>query len=239
MADIKNHSTLPTNLEGYWELEEANGTRVDSHGSNDLTENGTGGVANESAKIGNGALFASADTDYLDSSTDPGPSGDWSVAGWVDFNTVSRYSWLFYSGVGTNTGFGVRFENDNKIFAQFGTASTVAKTRTTSAHVSSTGTWYHVAVTADVSAGEAGITIYVNNSSVATTSVTDTATSMTAVAHSEIGGAAGGQTIDGTIDEVGVWSKVLTSGEVSDLYNSGSGIPYEEVTTFIPNVMIY
>ena len=32
---------------------------------------------------------------------------------------------------------------------------------------------------------------------------------------------------DGKIDEVGIWSRVLTSGEISDLYNSGSGLTYD------------
>jgi len=40
ITDVKN-SSLATNLVSYWELEEASGTRVDSHGSNDLTDNNT------------------------------------------------------------------------------------------------------------------------------------------------------------------------------------------------------
>jgi len=30
------------------------------------------------------------------------------------------------------------------------------------------------------------------------------------------------------MDEVAIWSKALTSNEVSDLYNSGNGLPYDE-----------
>jgi hypothetical protein len=36
----------------------------------------------------------------------------------------------------------------------------------------------------------------------------------------------GGQNFLGEIDEVGIWSRALTSGEISDLYNSGSGLSY-------------
>ena len=32
---------------------------------------------------------------------------------------------------------------------------------------------------------------------------------------------------DGTMDEIGTWSKVLTSDEVTELYNSGDGLPYD------------
>jgi hypothetical protein len=31
---------------------------------------------------------------------------------------------------------------------------------------------------------------------------------------------------DGMIDEIGVWSRALTSGEVTQLYNSGAGLQY-------------
>jgi len=36
----------------------------------------------------------------------------------------------------------------------------------------------------------------------------------------------GGDYMDGLVDEVGIWNKVLTSGEITDLYNSGSGLAY-------------
>ena len=32
--------------------------------------------------------------------------------------------------------------------------------------------------------------------------------------------------IDGIMDEVGIWSRTLTSTEISDLYNSGDGLAY-------------
>jgi len=35
---------------------------------------------------------------------------------------------------------------------------------------------------------------------------------------------------DGLIDEVGIWSRALNSTEVSELYNSGSGLAYPFTT---------
>ena len=37
------------------------------------------------------------------------------------------------------------------------------------------------------------------------------------------------QLFDGIIDEVGVWSKELTASEVDDLFQGGSGLPYESL----------
>ena len=37
----------------------------------------------------------------------------------------------------------------------------------------------------------------------------------------------GGDFLDGELNQVCVWSKVLSSGEVTSLYASGSGIPYD------------
>jgi hypothetical protein len=36
---------------------------------------------------------------------------------------------------------------------------------------------------------------------------------------------------NGTIDEVGIWDRILTSSEISDLYNNGVGIAYSATTT--------
>jgi len=49
-----------------------------------------------------------------------------------------------------------------------------------------------------------------------------------------------GHAFDGLLDEVGIWDKALTSTEVSDLYNSGNGLPYEAAaaSTFIPRIMM-
>ena len=40
-TDIKNDATLSTNLVSCWELQEESGSRIDSHGDNDLTDNNT------------------------------------------------------------------------------------------------------------------------------------------------------------------------------------------------------
>jgi len=41
-STISSHPTLTNGLISHWELDEASGVRYDSHGSNDLTDNGGG-----------------------------------------------------------------------------------------------------------------------------------------------------------------------------------------------------
>ena len=44
-------------------------------------------------------------------------------------------------------------------------------------------------------------------------------------------GLTSGYNFDGIIDEVGIWSKVLTHAEITSLYNSGNGLAYSSFTS--------
>jgi hypothetical protein len=71
---------------------------------------------------------------------------------------------------------------------------------------------------------------YVDNSSAAETVFATGASGFTDGSEITIGSTGGtGQYTDGIIDEVGIWEKALTSGEVSELYNSGSGLAYDDI----------
>ena len=224
MSDVKN-SSLATNLGSYWELEEASGTRVDSHGSNDLTDVNTVGTA--TGIQGNGADFERSNTEYLISSTGPGITGDWSISFWLKQESQTINQWPITSYTSGEGGILLRVNSDGKLFAQFGNGGTVSKTVTTASQIT-IGSWYHVVFTSDVSAGTNGYTVYVNGSSVALTADTSTATSVGAQANMTIGAlGAGTQPFDGVIDEVGIWSRILSASDVTTLYNSGAGIPYD------------
>ena len=94
----------------------------------------------------------------------------------------------------------------------------------------SLNTWYHVAVT--FNAGS--VTFYVNGVQQGTTqsavvsslNQSDT-NSFFAGAYSTTGGTSPNAAFfDGKMDEVGVWSRALSGAEISQLYNSGSGLSY-------------
>ena len=120
----------------------------------------------------------------------------------------------------------------------YGLRLNIADTASTSTSLNknttlSNATWYHVVVTYDLSAGTAEY--WVNGVSLGTTA--GGATSLqngdgpfTIANRAEPDGAAG-ICWDGAIDEIGVWAKILTDGEIKALYNDGSAIPYEVAAT--------
>ena len=84
----------------------------------------------------------------------------------------------------------------------------------------------HFAITYDRSADD--IKIYKDGSTV---SHTKAGVAIAAIHDSsapfELGDYNSGSEFDGLIDECGIWSRVLTAGEITDLYNSGAGLPYD------------
>lgn len=237
MADIKNHTSLATSLQSYWDLEEADGTRYDLHGSSDFTQNGTGGVDQETGKVGNAATFATGDSDFLSGSgVDISGTTDKSVAFWIKIGTAPSSGTTYalftdYQNVGNNRAWAMTYRNNGGTL-QFYTITSDNGTATATGTLNQTltaGTWYHVAFLYDKSAGS--IQIYVNGSSAGTISSQKT-TIYNGSDPFRIGalGDGGGTAwyLDGAVDEFGVWDKLLTSSEITDLYNSGSGIAYYE-----------
>lgn len=225
--DIKNDATLATNLDAYWTLDEASGTRSDSHtGGYDLTDTNTVGSA--TGLLNNGADFEASNEEYFSNSSFD-VTGDFSISAWVNFESFTTHNTIATKGDQYKLGF---YTNPSGNFAlQYKETSGSASALITDTAYS-TGTWYHAVVTVDVSQGYSGITVYIDGSSVATTQTGDAATSIdTGTKDFLVGarhnGAAKQLYCDGVIDELGIWSKVLTSGEVTDLYNSGTPLPYE------------
>ena len=236
--DVKNDPTLSTSLISYWEMEEASGTRTDSHASNDLTDINTVGQSTSCIQ-GDCADMESTNSEYLSisdaSQSGLDVSGDFSVSAWIKReNAVSGYIAAKDNG-GGNRAYNIVFGSGGGLEVVFCSnvscsVSNNSKYTTTNANgVPSTGVWYHVVVTIDVSDTTSGVAVYVNSVSKSVTKVRHNATSI-ANSSSEFAVGAlsgGGGNFDGLYDEFGIWSKELTSGEVSDLYNSGSGIPYD------------
>ena len=96
-------------------------------------------------------------------------------------------------------------------------------------------TWHHVVCTYTTNNGP--IKIYIDGTLAETDAVTQGTISYTNVEYFGIGarvnrvvGHGDPEHWKGLIDEVGVWSRTLTQAEVTDLYNDGDGMSYEEGT---------
>lgn len=237
-TDIKNDATLSTNLISVWEFEEASGTRVDSHGSNDLTDNNT--VGQTTGVQGNAANFVRANSEYL-SISDASQSGlDFSGASsfafWINISNAPTSGATYYvfakTGVGAgNRGYyGVYYESGgNTRFQLFGSTNGTAFASADGILSLGTSTWHHVCCVFDTP--NTDILVYLDGNSTPAISQTSGLGSQwsTNGFDFKLGdhSTSTGQYLDGYLDQFCVWNKVLSTTEVADLYNSGSGIPYE------------
>lgn len=220
--------TLTVKLRSYWALNESSGNAEDGVGENDATNNS---VTYSSGKLGNGAVFDGS-TSYLShaASLFPTGSGVRSWSGWVKLDVLpssgNAVVIAYYGANSAGNGCGLAIYNNagtyklRNIF--YGTDYDETITI-------STGVWYHVASTYD------GVTLksYFNGSLLGSGA---SKTFVTTATGGNIGQLNGGSSkIDGMIDELGVWERPLTSGEIATLYNSGSGLsPFSTPVTVSP-----
>ena len=228
MADVKN-SSLATDLVSYWEFEEASGSRIDSHGSNDLTDNNTVGQA--TGKIGNAADLELANSESL-SITDAAQTGlditgDFSMSLWWKPESKGTSQVFIGKWAPSNYSYGVRYQasdgfsmyNSSNGSSVFGFGSKVS-------HAITIGNWYHVVAVFDVSAGSCKF--YIDGVDIGSSTGMRTST-FNGAAPFTVGKVGTADELgDGLYDELAVWGgRLLSAGDVSDLYNSGNGIPYE------------
>jgi len=203
---------LTDNLIAFWELEETTGTRVDAHGSNDLAENN--GVGSETGKVGTCSLHVAANNEYLNLADNTDLSSgdiDFSVQAWVwadsehaggivTKKTEYRLTW---------NGLDFYWVFNNKL-VQSGFNSL------------SLDTWYHFIGTHDAT----GNTVELFRDASSVDSDTDLGGSDSA--NDFIIGAHDSTTwpFDGRADQVGIWKKVLSASEITELHNSGNGLSY-------------
>lgn len=238
---------LKTNLVSWWTLDETSGTRNDSHGTNHLTDNNT--VLYGTGKKGNAADFEFANSEYL-SIADASQSGlditgDMSISAWVkiesapgNYKLVSKwgasngsYMLAYYDNAGTKK---IRLDlYDN------GDGSNNVPVDWT--YTLTNGTWYHIVVVTDVGATNSVSELFINGVSQGTGTHTGVNAIFSGTGAFNIGAYGGiDGYADGMIDEVGIWNKLLTGAEVTELYNSGNGMTYTDLdaggATFIPRI---
>lgn len=221
-------NTLLDGLISYWEMDEAaNSTRVDSHGSNDLadpTNCGTRAGINSTTA----ADFAGTPTDYLllasGSETDfRFGSGSWSWLTWVLFDTTAAGPVIMkYAGSGSREFALFRETASDVAFYMSPNGTTVSGVARISSGIS-TGVWH--LFYCYYNGSEIGISL-------------DNGTPVTA---SYSGGQYAGTTeirfgdwsastseLDGGLQKVGFWNRVLGADDVTAYYNSGNGLVYAD-----------
>lgn len=234
---------LDTNLVSYWKFDESSGNAADAVGSNTLTNNNTATFA--TGKINNAADLELSSTQYF-SIADASQSGldfssTWSLSGWVNLESNGVSNFIASKDDNNQRSYVIRIQaNDggasaNRIVGQmFSSLTTNARWEGYGSTQLSTGTWYHVVVTFDASGPT--MKMYVNGveETVTITVSTFSGTIQNGTAPFQVGADTfDGGKYDGMIDELGVWSRVLSQSDVTALYNGGAGSAYPFSTAYI------
>jgi hypothetical protein len=209
-------SSLNTGLVAYWKMDAASGTRVDSVGSNHLaitngTVNAVTGKLNNAVEFDLGPNGVIGAADHADLSI----TGDYTISFWFQHygSQSSHVQRKFYLGWVLQMNLTVLELILNDSVSGSVTATTAALTGST---------WYHIVAWYD--SADKKVRLRVND--------TTTYTSPTALSNGpadttedfEVGGG-GGSYFWGKVDEMGLWQRLLTAGEITTLYNGGGTPP--------------
>jgi hypothetical protein len=219
---------LNDGLTAFWKLEEVSGTRVDSFGTNHLSDFNT--VTQAVGKIGNAAQFTKANGEYLfiaDNSDVSTGDIDFTIAVWVylDSKPVNQMDIITKRGASVGvTEYILRYEGSaiDRFTFWIGGPTFISVTANNFG-VPSLSTWYFIVAWHDAAANT--INIRVNNGtadSVTTGGQVVPDTSSELRIGSDQSGL--GDYWDGRIDAVGFWKRVLTADEQTDLYNNNNGL---------------
>jgi len=243
---------LTDNLISYWKLDEPSGvTATDEKSANNGAN--TNATVNQSGKLGTSYSFGG--TAYItvanESNFDFDIGNTYSFSAWVYYTTEvatgnciisKRLSGSPYTGIN----FGMFPHSTKQKLALLhyhynGSTHKYIYSRDTAEMTKNA--WVHVVATYDGSGTKEGMKLYKNGTEV--TYVYDDYGPVATLLTNEpvrIGvDLESNRYFKGSIDEVGVWSKVLSSSEVTALYNSGNGLTYPFVTSSIKtfNGLVY
>lgn len=234
-------STLLVGLAAWWKLDEVGGDRGDSSGNGwTLTDVNT--VTSQAGLIGNEAVFVSANSEklFIPTTEDAQPFREdqsFSFSTWVTFDSLAatqtlgsvyeisgdQRKWLLQFNFGAGA---LSFLTSND--GTFASADTLATTGWSGV----TSTRYHVVVTYDVVTNAKAIYVdgVLDNSNTASHSAGSHRSTDSIVLGAQRAGVST-DFLDGKLDETAYWSRPLTADEVSELYNSGSGITIEDLAS--------
>jgi len=249
---IDTNGTLQQNLISYWRLDETSaGTaavaRNDSFSTNHLTDNNT--VTSATGKRNDAGSFEADNDEYL-SCTDASCGGtskldfdtnpQLSVSAWFKTSTAGTQKVIANKKdqLGTSAGYALYLASTNAVGCVVGDGTNWVS-KTSAATTYADGAWHHAVCLFNLNSSADTLTLYVDGT--ADPGGTEDTSSVTGSLNTtddfRIGtqgtGSGGTSDFDGQIDEVGVWRKIISSQEITDLYNSDNGSTYSSVGSFI------
>jgi hypothetical protein len=217
VSDTTETATLPLNaglrngLQAFYKLDD---TTDASGNGNTLTNNNS--VTFSSGKIGNAAVFNGSNRLTTSSNISIG-SSDFSISSWVNFSSLGNS--IINLIMATNAGLALYYAKswygtvDKLVVSKYGVSN-----QREEYWVPNLSQWYHIAVTRSGS----DMKVFINGSDLGTTTNNE---AYSQSAPLQIGGEPYTMTsYDVSVDAVGIWNRALTESEITELYNSGSGL---------------
>lgn len=226
--------TVPTEgLEAYWSLDDESGDFIDATGNGfDLTRNN--GVTTTTGKVGGGAEFESASSQYLEGSASNtlSASTGLSVGGWFRNNTdIGQVVFMSKWATSGDNGEWLIYGSSNTFHFALSTDGTYNATYDIFDDTFDDGSWHFVVGTWNGST----MTLYVDGVSIDTQAIGTVKNDGTAPIQMGYDPFGSGVEADATMDELFVYNRALTAGEVTAMYNGGSGFSYgSSATYFLP-----
>ena len=213
----------------YYKLDEnaANTDVDDAHGSNDGTAStNTANLYDASGKI-NSTFDFDGSSEYFTVVTSSLDNQDTiSCSGWVYIDSAGNGNRRgIIESYGTNIWAGISIEvgTDNKIKTYIPNPTHALSDILIDSGTSPTDQWVHIVVVR--TDGDNQLWINGVEEDTGTTTSTMSSSNFTCFRVGTYRGA-NDRFFDGKIDEVGIWSRALTSTEISELYSSTNGLPY-------------
>jgi len=219
-------SALLTNLVSYWKMDEASGSALDAHGSNTLTPDGGGTIGSSAGKISTARILTAANSQSFSISDNASVSLgdiDCTIIGWFKATTLPTFDFVSKDiETGSDREYLVGYNGSRMRFGVFSAAGAFTQIVANTFGALSTGTWYHVAAWHDSVNNILGISVNGTSDTVSYSSGIRDAAARFAIGSR----GANANRLDGLVDEIGLWKRMLTPTERANIYNSGSGLAY-------------
>lgn len=209
---------LTDNLVAYYKLDETSGsTSIDSTGTNNSTNYNAS--VNQTGKIDKAYSFNGSSAYLQSSSQSFTGNANYTITAWIKTDVANTYQVILSNGIeSTKAGLKFKINDNNTIGADLANAAGPSSTSTIS-----TGTWYFVTLTKSSDTYQIYINGFTNGSSV---TITSSNISVAGTQRISKDVSSGTGYFNGLIDEIGIWTRALSSSEIAELYNSGTGLSY-------------
>lgn len=220
----------------HWTCDELSGVRHDSNttNSNDLTDNNT--VLYGTGLLDYACDFESANTEYL-SITDADqlnlePS-TYTISYWYKPESTSNQT-FFSKGSNATKGHIFQLEAGVLYYNSWNDNAGSLDNNFSKTFTFTAGTWYHIVIVRDVSGNSCDM--YINGSDQSINCVGTVHNINNNADPFRIGYSTQSNTyLDGLIDEFTIWGTALNSTQITSVYNGGTPLLYEGVSTSSPS----